>query len=322
MASDTTSRSPRRGRRSRAKAAEESGTSLRYIETSALLAALLERDGAAQRSIADTQSRYELLSYNHISVMACGTYNPFLGSQVKISGRATDTDASATGHVLSDLRDLFLRDGFHYLIVGTPEVVRAAIAPHAQLRSVFTVSDPLSPLAVEEFRLLLSRRYRFLRLDPRKSVAEPVGPGALAELYGLFAGDLRGALNALDYAADLLLGYTGGKATSTMEGNDMHSVLRRRYLTEADARLSESALEYLETLSSDVDAPFTQTGLTELWEVSQAFVSKTLSEWQRFGYAREVGREGRRLTYELTGPARLMLSAQWPTSAQGARRWS
>lgn len=52
MTSDPRSRSPRRGRRSRVRDIEESGTSFRYIETSALLAALLERDAAAQRSIA------------------------------------------------------------------------------------------------------------------------------------------------------------------------------------------------------------------------------------------------------------------------------
>lgn len=52
MVSDPASRSPRRSRRSRTQAAEEGGSSFRYIETSALLAALLERDAAAQRSIA------------------------------------------------------------------------------------------------------------------------------------------------------------------------------------------------------------------------------------------------------------------------------
>jgi hypothetical protein len=221
----------------------------------------------------------------------------------------SDADGSATGMLLRDLRDLFLKDGYHYLLVGTPDIVRTAIAPHAQLRSVFMVSEPLPALTFDEFLLLLRRRYRHLKLNSRRPVTEPVIADVLRELYELFAGDLRGVLNALDYGADLLLGYTGRAPASPMGASDIHSVLRLRYRAEAQARLSESSLERLDDRAGAVDESFTQAELTAQWRLSQAFVSRILAEWQRFGYARESGRDGRKLTYELTGPARIMLSA-------------
>lgn len=55
MATEPKSRSPRRSRRSRrtpSERAEVGATSFRYIETSALLSALLEQDAAAQRAVA------------------------------------------------------------------------------------------------------------------------------------------------------------------------------------------------------------------------------------------------------------------------------
>ncbi len=51
-ASDPKGRALRRGRRASAKRPEEGNGSFRYIETSALLAALLEQDAAAQRAVA------------------------------------------------------------------------------------------------------------------------------------------------------------------------------------------------------------------------------------------------------------------------------
>jgi hypothetical protein len=219
-----------------------------------------------------------------------------------------DKDGEATGRMLRDLRDLFLRDGYHYLLVGTPDIVRTAIAPHAQLRSVFTVCDPLAALTLDEFIRLLRRRYQYLRLNTRKPALAPVAMNALSELYSLFAGDLRGILNALDYSADLLLGYTGRTPASPLKRENIHAVLRQRYRTEAAARLTDAAFEYLETLAGDADVTFQQADMAGRWRVSQAFVSRTLAEWQRFGYVREVSREGRRLIYGLTGPAKVMLA--------------
>lgn len=218
----------------------------------------------------------------------------------------SDKDGEATGRMLRDLRDLFLRDGYHYLLVGTPDIVRTAIAPHAQLRSVFMIGDPLAALTLPEFTLLLRRRYQYLRLNPRKPAIAPVAVNALTELYQLFAGDLRGVLNALDYSADLLVGYMGRASAAPMKRGEIHAVLRQRYLTEAAARLTPASLQHLETLV-DVNATFQQVELAERWKVSQALVSKTMTEWQRFGYVREVSREGRRLIYGLTGLAKVML---------------
>jgi len=252
----------------------------------------------------------QLLALGRAKLKACEGIVVHLNNMENL----TDADGEATGRMLRDLRDLFLRDGYHYLLVGTPDIVRTAIAPHAQLRSVFMTSEPLNALTLDEFVLLLRRRYRHLKLNARKAVAEPVTVSALKELYDLFTGDLRGLLNALDYSADLLLGYTGKAPASPMEANGIHAVLRRRYRTEAASRMTESALENLDTLFEESTSQFTQVELTERWKVSQAFVSKTINEWQRFGYAREAGRDRRRITYELTGPAKVMLTGGRPTS--------
>lgn len=55
MASDPKGRAPRRSRRASAKRVQEGNWSFRYIETSALLAALLEQDAAAQRAVAGSR---------------------------------------------------------------------------------------------------------------------------------------------------------------------------------------------------------------------------------------------------------------------------
>jgi hypothetical protein len=128
-------------------------------------------------------------------------------------------------------------------------------------------------------------------------------------LYRVFAGDLRGMLNAMDYSANLLLGYTGKGSAPAMDSDNINAVLRRRYRKEAIARLAAPTLEYLEKLSGHADAPVTQSELVKHWKVSQSIVSKTLDELQTFGYIREAARERRRITYEWTGPAKMILSA-------------
>lgn len=219
----------------------------------------------------------------------------------------SDADGETAGRVLRDIRDMLLKDGYHYLLVGIPEAIRLIIAPHAQLRSVFMVHEPLEALTFRNFEQLLGLRYTHLRLDQKKRVIAPVESAALQELYALFAGDLRGVLSALDYASSLLIGYTGSAPASPMTAADIRTVLRVRYRTEADAQLSEASAHYLESLASNTNTAFTQGELVTKWEVSQAFVSKTIAEWQRYGYVREAGREARRVTYTFTGRTKLML---------------
>lgn len=225
----------------------------------------------------------------------------------------SDAERSRAGLVLRDLRDVFLYDGYHFLLVGTPEPVRAIIAPHAQLRGVFGIGRALEPLSGEEFQRLLARRYAHLRLTDRDPIRHPVEDDAAGEIYELYRGDLRGTLRALDAAAHELIGYTDPPG-SPIQREQLARVLVPLLRREAEASLGDTLLDYLYDLRILGDALFTQKDLMSLWDVAQATVSTNLREFQRLGYVEEYGREGRLVWYGLTGSARLVLG---PPEAAG-----
>jgi DNA-binding transcriptional ArsR family regulator len=219
---------------------------------------------------------------------------------------AGDAERTRAGLVIRDLRDIFLFEGYHFLLVGPPEPVRAIISPHAQLRSVFGIGRPLEPLSSDDFQRLLARRYTHLRLSAEEEVRPPVAHDAAGELYRLFRGDLRGTLRALDAASHELVGYTDPPG-SPIGGAQLLQVLVPMLQTEAEAALSETLLNYLHLLRELGGALFTQKDLVALWDVAQPTVSTHLKELQRLGYVEEYGREGRAMSYGLTGSARLVL---------------
>jgi DNA-binding MarR family transcriptional regulator len=219
---------------------------------------------------------------------------------------AGDAERTRAGLVIRDLRDIFLFEGYHFLLVGPPEPVRAIISPHAQLRSVFGIGRPLEPLSSDDFQRLLARRYTHLRLSSGEEVRPPVAHDAAGELYRLFRGDLRGTLRALDAASHELVGYTDPPG-SPIGRAQLMEVLVPMLQTEAEAALSETLLNYLYLLRELGGALFTQKDLVALWDVAQPTVSTHLKELQRLGYVEEYGREGRAMLYGLTGSARLVL---------------
>jgi hypothetical protein len=114
------------------------------------------------------------------------------------------------GVIVRDLRDIFLFDGYHYVLAGTLEAVRDIVASYAQVRSVFMIHRPLAPLSFTALMKLLALRYDYLKLDKSRPVRAPVEQVALRDLHQVFAGDLRGLLRSVNFAANQLLGYMGG----------------------------------------------------------------------------------------------------------------
>jgi len=220
----------------------------------------------------------------------------------------TDAQRTAAGAVMRDLRDVFLLNGYHFLLVGTPDAVREIVSPHAQLRSVFGIGRPLEPLSGEAFQALLARRYTHLRSDPDQEVRPPVAHDATRELYDAFRGDLRGTLRALDAAAHELIGLTDPPG-APIEAPQLMAVLRPMLAAEAAAALSGTLLEYFHKLRT-LDGIFTQKDLMDRWKLSQGAVSQNLRELQRLGYVQEERREGRQVLYRLTGPSRLVLGME------------
>jgi hypothetical protein len=223
----------------------------------------------------------------------------------------TDTDRTRAGNALLDLRDLFLIDGLHFLLVGTPDAVRALIAPHAQLRGVFGIGRPLVPLPRNGFLSLLARRYTHLRLDSSREVRAPVDHDAAAEVYRVYRGDLRGTLRALDEATQELIGYTG-RPGAPIGADELFSVLVPMLQAEADSTLGDTLKDRFYTLRGVGGGEITQKDLMDVWDVTQGPVSAYVRELQRLGYVHETRREGRQIWYALTGPARLVLGLEFP----------
>ena len=218
----------------------------------------------------------------------------------------TDPEREQASNSLRDLRDLFLLEGYHYLLVGPSDALRSLISPHAQLRSVFGVSTPLGPLSPRGFQRLLARRYSYLRVDRRAEVRTPVAHDAAAELYALYGGDLRGTLRALETAARELIGLTDPPG-APIRLDQIRAVVVPLFDAEAHAALGETLLDYLYRLGDLGAEEFTQADLMELWSLTQGAVSIYVRELQQRGYVRETRRQGRKIWYTLTGTARLLL---------------
>lgn len=215
------------------------------------------------------------------------------------------------GRAMQDIRDVFLTSGLHTLVVGTSNATSTIIGSNAQLRSVFAMPGPLSPLRPDEFIELLRRRYDYLRLEDDQSARPPVEAEAAQEVYELFHGDLRGVLRALDEAAHELIGY-GEEAADPMTFADIRTVLRPRYRDEMENNLSDATADYLLDLKDMGGDLFTQADLErpEMWDVTRGQVSRTLRQLQQYGYVREAQRDGRQILYSLTGAGHMILGTE------------
>lgn len=220
----------------------------------------------------------------------------------------TDTDERAAAQKLRDLRDtVFLQPGLHTILVGTTDAVHAALMSTPQMRSVWATPIVLAPLSSGGLKGLLERRYRYLILDDRRPVVPPIAPDAVATLYQLYEGDLRGTLRALDEGAQLLLGYGAAGATASLTYAELAGVLGQRYRHQLIAALDERRLAKLEALRGAGPGPWTQAELMGVWGLSQSRVSRLARDFVARGYLvtlpRIAGEPGR---YGLSGTSRLV----------------
>jgi hypothetical protein len=224
----------------------------------------------------------------------------------------SDGDAEAAGRVMRDLRDpVLMTEGYHFVLVGTNEAIRTAVASTRQVRDVFSLPKPLRPLSFPEVVQMLGRRYEHLRADPSRPAQTPVTDEAVADLHALFGGNLRGLLLALEDASRTLIEY-GTAGGRPMSRGQVRSVLRGRYLEDISANLDPADARYLRQVAeAGHSATYTQANLEKVWKVSRGTVSKILKRLEAAGYVSErepgepVGRGRPEKGYELAAVPRL-----------------
>jgi len=223
----------------------------------------------------------------------------------------TEADASRAADLLQGIRDqALLHDGLHLIVVGTADAVRTVVQSHTQIRSVFCNPLVLEPLALSDVEQLLDNRYAALQLDPAKPWRSPVDRSVVQSLYGLFRGDLRGLLKALEDGITALLGLTTARAEVAQVGlDDLLLTLKQRNQAELQAQLGDTAWERLLIWAAvDGTSIQTQAQLVELWAVKQPSVSQTLQQLIEAGAVESLPRRGREpIHYLITGTARLAL---------------
>ena len=221
----------------------------------------------------------------------------------------TEKGVARAADVLRSLRDpVLMQHGLHTLLVGTVDAVTGAALAHPQLRTVFTL-QVIDPMPLSDLVALLAARYRHLVLDPKRPLTNPVTRDAVASLYGVFRGDLRGVLKALDEGVSTLVGLVGPRANTSLNERDLRPALVHRYAAELTSALSTARARQLSEWARKLgpDATPDQERLTRLWKVSQAGVSQALRDLARAGYVLPLERQGQApVRYALAGPARLV----------------
>lgn len=231
----------------------------------------------------------------------------------------TESNAERAAQLVRDIRDICLMvEGYHWLVVGTDEAVRAVIDGQPQLATVFSTPPALSPLTQEEFLELLRRRYSALRIEESRPARAPVEPEAASALYRLFDGDLRGSLAALDEATGEMLGFGAQGTDAPLTLGDMMPFLVRWYSQRAEERLGKSSVAQLQKLArSYAGRPFTLRALRDeiMKGRNNAAARRFLEELLRYGYVKEhperLQSGGRPAAqYVLAGAAKLASSLQ------------
>jgi hypothetical protein len=230
---------------------------------------------------------------------------------------ASEADQRKAAQIIRDLRDTGLMyDGFHFLLVGTDDAIRTVVAAQEQLRSVFYNPGPLAPLQEDEIDQLLEARYDHLRLDPERPWLPPVEREAVHALYGLFHGNLRGTLHALNEAAKVLVGH-GRRPTDPMTEAQMRPALAVIYAQRMAADLTAPELAFVKGMvARGVHSSVTQGEVAKALATTQKTTSETFAALRRKGYleeadtprvARGPGRPAQ--AYDLTAPPRIACGA-------------
>lgn len=235
------------------------------------------------------------------------------GAVVHINNFETlsEREAKNGAEIFRALRDpMAMHDHLHLLLVGTTDAVNTVVNTHPQVRSVVS-TVPLLPLSVADVHRLLEARYEHLRRDREWPVIPPVSTEGVDRLYGLYRGDLRGLLKALDDGVTPLLGIAGTESDSPrpLTIAEIGPVLRARYRAELQSLPEQPRVEQLTQWGeSSLRGPQTQKALQKLWKVkSQGTVSQAVNYLVRQGYVVALPREGvKPIEYLLSGTSALI----------------
>lgn len=211
--------------------------------------------------------------------------------------------------LLRNIRDIFLLNNYHWVVVGSTEALEGTLLVHPQVSSVFPTPEPLEPLTEEEFLALLRRRYEYLALRKDQAVRPPVTDEAALDVYRMFSGDLRGTLRALQEGTEALIGYGEASPVAPIDTEALLGVLGPRYRAAFEGRkgASERLIEQFDLLNRFQNREFTKSELQELWDVSVGRVSQILLPLIDDGYIVRSGRRGREHLFRLTGAGHLVL---------------
>ena len=233
----------------------------------------------------------------------------------------SESDTKNAGEILRSLRDLMLlHDGLHYVMVGTTDAVNIVVNQQTQVRTIFDTLM-LDPLGIAEVHHMLAERYNYLRSDATRGVVAPVADAAVAELYALYRGDLRGMLKALDDGVGQLIGLAGIEDADRSSGqadqlptvrpltlDELRPVLQRRYAAHLESLSERVRVEQLTAWGKSAPRESkTQKNLAQLWEVTQGTVSNALSYLIAQGYVAQQPKTVANPTeYVLSGVSRLI----------------
>lgn len=230
----------------------------------------------------------------------------------------SESDAAGAAEILRSLRDpMLLHDGLHYVVVGTTSAVNVVVNTHPQVRTVFS-TVLLEPLEISDVHRLLAARYKHLRLHRSHPTVPPADADAVAGLYTLFRGDLRGLLKALKDGVSPLLGLAGtGVAEHAVDQHaavrpltldELRPMLRQRYAAQLASLPERGRVEQLTRWGSRTPTSAqTQRSLSKLWGVTQGAVSTAITYLVRQGFVVALPRNGTEPTrYVLSGTGQLV----------------
>ena len=227
---------------------------------------------------------------------------------------STDHAQKAADKLRAVRDQALMLEGLHVIVVGTTDAVCTAVLHHPQVRSVFSEPLVLDPLSLAEVEHLLRKRYKALQLDDSGPQPAPVDAAVIQELHGLFRGDLRAMLRALeDGVVELLIAdqqqtnASGGR--SPISRDALLKVLHRLYQELLKQQLGSTTWKRLEAWAAK-DAAVSQTRkqLQKIWKLSQPAVSRILQDPGIAVAVEALPRHGKDpIQYLLTGAARLAL---------------
>jgi len=228
----------------------------------------------------------------------------------------SNADVGNAASILRDLRDIMLQqNGMHYVIAGTTDAVNAAVNTHAQVRTIVSMLI-VNPMEIADVYRMLQARYEHMRLNDDRPAVAPANDKAVAALYELFGGDLRGLLKALEDGVRPLLGLAGMKKTKSADEppvrsltiDELRPVLQNRYSGHLESLPEKVRIEQLTKWGrSNSESTQTQKTLSKLWGLSQGAVSTALAYLIAQGYVLMLPRSNAAPTaYRLSGISRLI----------------